>query len=116
AAAAKLVVGRAKGGLGLDSLPASDVDEHEQQVAVFLGPVGGGGGLAQLGQLLDDLVEDALDVRPLVADVRGSLLHLLACGEGRQDPADAIEGAFWGGGCSGVGRAIGVGARGGTVG
>ena len=82
-AAAELGVGGAERGLGLDPLLARDVDEHEQQVAELLGPrpVAAVGGLAQLVGLLDDLVEHALDRRPVVADVGGPLLHLLAGGE-----------------------------------
>ena len=41
-----------------------------------------------------DLVEHALDRRPLVADVRGPLLHLLARGERRQAAADPVERAL----------------------
>ena len=90
----ELGVGGADGGLRLDAALARDVDEHEQQVAELLGPgrrVGVVGGLAQLVGLLDDLVEDALERRPVVAEVGGPLLHLLAGGERRQRRRDAVE-------------------------
>ena len=74
--------------------PAGDVDQHEQQVAELLGPLGVVGRAAQLVGLLDDLVEDAVDRRPVVAEVGGPLLHLLAGGEGRHRGADPVEGAL----------------------
>ena len=73
---------------------APDVDEHEQQVAQLLGAVGVGVGLDELADLLADLVQHAVDRRPVIAEVRGALLHLLARGERRQRAADAVEGAL----------------------
>src|SRR4029079_3953739 len=93
-AAPELVVRGAERRLRLDALPAGDVDEDEQEVAVLLGLLGCRRGAAELRQLFMDLVEDTFDGRPFVADVRGPLLHLLAGGERRQAPPAAVEGAL----------------------
>ena len=90
----ELGIGGADGGLGLDPAPARDVDQHEQQVAELLGPLGVVRGLAQLLGLLGDLVEHAVDRRPVVAEVGGPLLHLLAGGQGRHRRADPVERAL----------------------
>ena len=51
-------------------------------------------GLDELADLLADLVQHAVDRRPVVAQVRGALLHLLARGERGQRAADAVERAL----------------------
>ena len=90
----ELGVGGADGGLGLDPAAARDVDQHEQQVTELLGALGVVRGPAQLVGLLGDLVEHAVDRRPVVAEVGGPLLHLLAGGEGRHRRADPVERAL----------------------
>ena len=92
--AAELLVGGAQRALDLDAGLAADVDQHEQQVAQLLGPVGGVLGLDELADLLAHLVQHAVDRRPVVAEVGGALLHLLARGQRGQRAADPVERAL----------------------
>jgi hypothetical protein len=111
--AAELLVGGAQRALDLDPGLAADVDQHEQQVAQLLGPIGGVLGLHQLADLLAHLVQHAVDRRPVVAEVGGSLLHLLARGQRGQGAADPVERALREGPAVG---AVGVATRGGRLG
>ena len=79
--------------LHLDPGLAADVDQDEQQVAQLLGPMGVVLGLDELADLLAHLVQHAVDRRPVVAEVGGPLLHLLARGQRGQRTADPVEGA-----------------------
>ena len=62
------------------------------QVTELLGSLRIVGGPTQLVGLLGDLVEHAIDRRPVIAEVGGPLLHLLACGQRRHRRADPVEG------------------------
>ena len=77
----ELVVGATQCRLGLDAFLAGDVDEDHQQVAEFLGAFRCRARRSQLVELLADLVENSLDRGPVVPQVGGPFLHLLARGE-----------------------------------
>ena len=65
----------------------SQVHEHEEKVTELLGSLGIVLRLEQLDRLLLELLDDALDIRPVVAERRCARLHLLRVGQGRKRPA-----------------------------
>ena len=90
---AELLGRGAQRGLRLDAVVPGQVRHDQQQVADLLALLLGGRGRGQLGQLLLDLVEDADDLGPVVAEVGGPLLHLLGGGQRGHGRRDAVEGA-----------------------
>ena len=87
-------VAAAQAGFGIDVEVAGDVDDREQQVAQL---VGGGVGVAAAGSahqlvgFLRDLRQRTVHVRPVEADLRSLLLHLVGEREGGQRAGDAVE-------------------------
>ncbi len=75
---------RPKGGLGVDPQLSRQVDEDHQQVAELLAFLLIGRCGDQLSGLLSDFVEHAFQRRPVIAERRGTLLHLLRVRQRRQ--------------------------------
>ena len=92
-ARSELAAGRPQRRLRVDAQLAAEVDHDEQQVAellatMCLGSVGG----QQFRGLLGDLVDDPLQVRPVVAQAGGAALHLVGVGQCRQGLREPREG------------------------
>src|ERR1700675_799096 len=90
--ATELGIGGTDGRLGLNPAAAGEVDQDGHEVAELLAPFSVVGGPAQLTGLLHDLVEDSIDRRPVVAEIRRPFLHLRARLQRRHERADPIEG------------------------
>src|SRR5687768_5330096 len=87
------MVGRAQRLLRVDLHPAAEVDEREEHVTQLVQELVVGLRLAQLAELLVNLLPHAADGLPIPAERRCPLLDLAARGEGRKGSRDTPEGA-----------------------
>ena len=89
---------RASRRLGVDAERAREIHEREEDVAELFANVRIVLLLAtrfgEFGQLLDELLENAVDVRPVEADARGLLLHALPALQGAEVFRDTVEPAL----------------------
>jgi hypothetical protein len=63
--------------LGFDVEVVSDIDEHEKDVAELVGTFGSIGGAGELLDFLTELVEWAINVRPIESNAPGPALDRL---------------------------------------
>ena len=90
----ELEVGAAQRGFRVHFFPARQVHEGEEQVTQFVHELPVIGSLFDLPNLFGDLVQHALDFRPVKADASGSVLIILRLAEGGQRKGNAVQQAF----------------------